>query len=52
MEIYNTDILLIFAGNISYSEQKLKNKIKSLQKTNKNKVNKALFIIHNLMTFT
>ena len=50
--INNSDILLIVVGILTYSEQKLINKIKSLQKPNKNKVNKALFIIHNLMAFT
>ena len=50
--INNSDILLIVVGILTYSEQKLINKIKSLQKPNKTKVNKALFIIHNLMTFT
>ena len=48
--INSSDILLIVVGILTYSEQKLINKIKVLHRQNKN--NKPLFIIHNLMTFT
>ena len=48
--INNSDILLIVVGIMTYSEQKLLNKIK-LQLKN-SKYNKNLFVIHNLMTFT
>ena len=46
--IKKSDILLVVVGILTYSEQKLINKIKLLQKKN----SKQLFIIHNLMTFT
>ena len=46
--INNSDILLVVVGILTFSEQKLINKIKLLQKKN----NKPLFIIHNLMTYT
>jgi len=48
--IKNSDILLIVVGIMTYSEQKLLNRIK-LQLKN-SKYNKSIFIIHNLMTFT
>jgi HSP20 family molecular chaperone IbpA len=48
--INNSDILIIVVGILSYSEQKLLNKIK-LQLKN-SKLRKSLFVIHNLMTFT
>ena len=48
--INNSDILLIVVGIMTYSEQKLLNKIK-LQLKN-SKYNKNIFVIHNLMTFT
>jgi hypothetical protein len=47
--IYNSDILIIVVGALTYSEQKLLNKIKT--ELQKNKINKTLFIIHNLMFF-
>ena len=47
--IHNSDILIIVIGNITYSEQKLLNKVKSEFIKAKNK---ALYVIHNLMTFT
>ena len=47
--IYNSDILIIVVGILSYSEQKLLNKIKIDIK--KSKINKPLYIIHNLKTF-
>ena len=39
-------------GILTYSEQKLINKMKILQNKIKNTNNKPLFIIHNLMTFS
>ena len=48
--INNSDILIIVVGILTYSEQKLLNKIK-LQLKN-SKLGKSLFVIHNLMTFT
>ena len=48
--IYNSDILIIVVGALTYSEQKLLNKIKT--ELQKNKINKTLFIIHNLKTYT
>ena len=47
--IHNSDILIVVVGNLSYSEQKLLNKIKSEFLRAKNK---TLYVIHNLMTFT
>ena len=47
--INNSDILIIVVGILSYSEQKLLNKIKIDIK--KSKINKSLYIIHNLKTF-
>ena len=47
--IYNSDILLIVVGKFTYSEQKLLNKIKTdIQRA---KLNKTVYIIHNLFTF-
>ena len=46
--INNSDILLVVVGILTFSEQKLINKIKLLQK----KSSKPLFIIHNLMVYT
>ena len=48
--IYNSDILIVVVGILTYSEQKLLNKIK--KEIQRSKVNKTLYIIHNLMTFT
>ena len=48
--INNSDILLIVVGIMTYSEQKLLNRIKLQLKNSKFK--KSLFVIHNLMTFT
>ena len=55
--INNSDILIIVIGILTYSEQKLLNKIKTeiikTKKTNKIKTDKPLIlIIHNLMTYT
>jgi hypothetical protein len=48
-----SDILIIVVGILTYSEQKLLNRIRTeiLKMKNKNKINKPLFIIHNLMTY-
>ena len=52
--LFNSDILIAVVGILTYSEQKLLNRIKSeLIRLSKNKNNNnTLFIIHNLMTFT
>ena len=53
--INNSDILIIVVGILTYSEQKLLNRIRTefiKARNNKNKVQKPLFIIHNLMTYT
>ena len=52
--LFNSDILIAVVGILTYSEQKLLNRIKSeLIRLSKNKnSNNTLFIIHNLMTFT
>jgi len=52
--LFNSDILITVVGILTYSEQKLLNRIKSeLIRLSKNKNNNnTLFIIHNLMTFT
>ena len=48
--IDTSDILIIVVGILTYSEQKLLNRIKTeIQRT---KIKKTLFIIHNLMTYT
>ena len=46
--INNSDILFVVVGILTFSEQKLINKIKLLQK----KCSKPLFIVHNLMVYT
>ena len=46
--IFNSNILITVVGILTYSEQKLLNRIREESK----KTNKTLFIIHNLMTFT
>ena len=48
--IHNSDILIVVVGLLSYSEQKLLNRIKTELK--REKLNKTLYIIHNLMTYT
>ena len=45
-----SDILIIVVGVLTYSEQKLLNKIKNEIK--KSKLNKTLYVIHNLKTYT
>ena len=51
--INNSDILIIVVGILTYSEQKLLNRIKTeiIKMRNKTKINKPLFIIHNLVTY-
>ncbi len=48
--LYNSDILITVVGILTYSEQKLLNRIKA--ECLRNKQNKKLYIIHNLMTYT
>ena len=48
--IHNSDILIVVVGLLTYSEQKLLNKIKYELKSAK--LNKTLYVIHNLMTYT
>ena len=48
--IYNSDILITVVGILTYAEQKLLNRIKT--ELQRNKENKTLYIIHNLMTYT
>jgi len=48
--IYYSDILIIVVGNLTYSEQILLTKIENELK--KAKINKILFIVHNLKEFT
>ena len=52
--INNSDILIIVVGILTYSEQKLLNRIRTKflkSRNNKNNDQKPLFIIHNLMTY-
>ena len=50
--IHNSDILLVVVGILTYSEQKLLNKIRIITKNGLlNKPNNSLYIIHNLMTY-
>ena len=48
--INNSDIPLVVVGILTYSEQKLLNRIKT--EIQRSKINKPLFIIHNLITYT
>ena len=48
--ILNSDILIIVVGLLTYSEQKILNRIKTDLK--RSKINKILYIIYNLMTYT
>ena len=50
--IYNSDILIIVVGLLTYSEQKTLNKIKTKLKKEKSLIKPNLYIIHNLMNFT
>jgi len=47
--IHNSDILMLVVGILTYSEQKLLNRIKT--EIQRAKLNKPLYIIHNLKTF-
>ena len=49
--INNSDILILVVGILTYSEQKLINRIKTEIQKNK-KIKKDLYIIHNLSTYT
>ena len=49
--INNSDILIIVVGILTYSEQKLLNRIKTEFIKKNKKIDKPLFIIHNLMTY-
>ena len=48
--IHNSDIILAVVGPLTFSEQKLLNRIK--KEIKQNKINKPLHIIHNLKTYT
>jgi hypothetical protein len=48
--IDTSDILIIVVGILTYSEQKLLNRIKT--EIQRSKIKRTLFIIHNLMTYT
>jgi len=48
--LHNSDILIVVVGILTYSEQKLLNRIKIELKNAK--LNKTLYIVHNLMTYT
>jgi uncharacterized protein YerC len=48
--IHNSDILLLVVGVLTYSEQKLLNKVKTeIKRAN---LKKTLYVIHNLKTYT
>ena len=49
--INNSDILIVVVGILTYQEQKLLNRIKTTE-IQRAKINKPLYIIHNLKTFT
>ena len=48
--MYNSDIIIIVVGILTYTEQKLLNRIK--EEISKTKLKKTLYIIHNLITYT
>ena len=48
--IHNSDILIVVVDILTYSEQKLINRIKS--DIRRAKINKSLYVIHNLKTYT
>ena len=48
--IHNSNILIAVVGILTYSEQKILNRIKT--ELNRAKLNKTLYVIHNLMTYT
>ena len=45
-----SDVLILVVGALTYSDQKLLNKIKNEMRIDK--LNKTLYIIHNLKTYT
>ena len=51
--INTSDILIVVVGILTYSEQKLLNRIKTelIKIKNKTKADKPLYIVHNLMSF-
>ena len=48
--IHNSEILILVVGIFTYSEQKLLNRIKTI--IERAKIDKPLYIIHNLITYT
>ena len=48
--IHNSDVLIIVVGILTYSEQKLLNRIKT--EIQRERIGKQIFIVHNLMTYT
>ena len=48
--VYNSNIIIIVVGILTHSEQKLINRIRN--EISRKRINKPLFIIHNLMTYT
>lgn len=48
--IHNSEILILVVGIFTYSEQKLLNRIKT--EIERAKIDKPLYIIHNLITYT
>ena len=48
--MYNSDIIIIVVGILTYTEQKLLNRIK--EEISKTKLKKIVYIIHNLITYT
>ena len=47
--MHNSDILILVVGILTYSEQKLINRIKTEMKNQK--IDKPLYIIHNLVLY-
>ena len=48
--INNSDILIVVVGILTYSEQKILNRITT--KLKRSRLNKTLYVIHNLLTYT
>jgi hypothetical protein len=48
--MHNSDILIVIVGLLTYSEQTTLNRIKN--ELNRAKLNKSIYVIHNLMTYT
>jgi HSP20 family molecular chaperone IbpA len=48
--MYNSDIIIIVVGILTYTEQKFLNRIK--EEISKTKLKKIVYIIHNLITYT